>query len=346
MLMPLISVIIPVYNAEKFLDECVASVLGQDYPALEIILVDDGSPDACPGMCDRYAAEHDRVKTVHQANRGAGLARNAGMEAASGEYIAFVDSDDLLDGEDAISRMAVKALGSGADIVAASFRWFEGGSFGDVRRHGCYDGMDTDSIDFCFKGIGNTVLVSASYKLYRREFLDRNGILFAGYAFGEDRLFNMMCCACRPTYAFLEESVYVYRVNMDSVTHNGHDGFYVHDWISVAADLDAFLSDHRIDGYGCLTAFHLCMGLPYLAGHKLRDDGWIEAVRTLAVYGQGPLVRRMALEIAGGKYIHGLSSHWRRMKLWVVSVLCSFRLYVLIVLLTWLTGLGGNRRAR
>ena len=340
---PLISVIIPVYDAEKFLDECVASVLGQDYPALEIILVDDGSPDACPGMCDRYAAEHDRVKVVHQANRGAGLARNAGLEIASGEYIVFVDADDWLDGTDAVSRMAAKALDSGADIVAASFRWFDGSSFDDVRRHGCYDGMDTETVDFCFKGIGNTVLVSASYKLYRREFLDRNGILFAGYAFGEDRLFNMMCCACRPAYAFLEESVYVYRVNMDSVTHNNHDGFYLHDWVSVAADLDAFLSDRRIDGYGCLTAYHLCMGLPYLATRKLRYGSWIEAVRALAVYGRDPLVRRMALEIAGGKYIRGLSGFGRRMKLWVVSVLCSLRLYALIVLLTWLTGLGGDR---
>ena len=112
---PTVSVIIPVYKAERFLDECLNSVIGQDYPALEIILVDDGSPDSCPEMCDRYAEAYDYIKTIHQSNAGPGMARNAGMDAATGKYVAFVDSDDRLDGASAIRRMVEQAERKRAD---------------------------------------------------------------------------------------------------------------------------------------------------------------------------------------------------------------------------------------
>ena len=89
-----ISVIIPVYNTEKYLKRCVDSVREQTYGNLEIILVDDGSPDGCPQMCDIFAAEDDRIKVIHKENAGVAAARNAGLDAAGGEYLAFVDSDD------------------------------------------------------------------------------------------------------------------------------------------------------------------------------------------------------------------------------------------------------------
>lgn len=100
---PMVSVIIPVYKAEQFFDECLNSIIGQDYPVIEIILVDDDSPDSCPKMCDRYAATYDYIKTIHKKNEGPGLARNAGLEVATGKYIMFVDSDDCLDGAETVS---------------------------------------------------------------------------------------------------------------------------------------------------------------------------------------------------------------------------------------------------
>ena len=92
----LISVIVPVYKVEQYLDECVASIVAQTYPNLEIILVDDGSPDRCPEMCDVWAQKDKRIKVIHKFNGGLSDARNAGLELASGEYIAFVDSDDWI----------------------------------------------------------------------------------------------------------------------------------------------------------------------------------------------------------------------------------------------------------
>lgn len=94
---PLVSVIIPVYNVEQYLDKCVQSVINQTYKNIEIILVDDGSPDKCPKMCDEYSVCDKRIKVIHKSNGGLSDARNAGIDAASGEYITFIDSDDYVE---------------------------------------------------------------------------------------------------------------------------------------------------------------------------------------------------------------------------------------------------------
>lgn len=93
---PLISVIVPIYNVEKYLARCVDSIVNQTYKNLEIILVDDGTPDRCPQMCDDYAEKDSRIKVVHKKNGGLSDARNAGMAVATGEYISFIDSDDYV----------------------------------------------------------------------------------------------------------------------------------------------------------------------------------------------------------------------------------------------------------
>lgn len=94
---PLVSIIVPVYNVERYLNRCIKSIITQEYKELEIILVDDGSLDGCPLLCDKWAEQDKRIRVVHQANSGLSAARNTGLEMMSGEYIAFVDSDDYLD---------------------------------------------------------------------------------------------------------------------------------------------------------------------------------------------------------------------------------------------------------
>jgi hypothetical protein len=91
---PLVSVVVPVFGVEEVFDRCVASILGQSYRRIEVILVDDGSPDFCPRMCDDYAAQDERVRVIHQENRGLSAARNAGIDSATGDYLTFVDADD------------------------------------------------------------------------------------------------------------------------------------------------------------------------------------------------------------------------------------------------------------
>lgn len=94
--MDLVSVIVPVYNVDEYLCECVDSILAQTYQNIEIILVDDGSADNCPKLCDAYASKDSRISVIHQANQGLSAARNRGYEASSGKYIAFVDADDAV----------------------------------------------------------------------------------------------------------------------------------------------------------------------------------------------------------------------------------------------------------
>lgn len=95
-MLPLISVIVPVYNMERYLDKCVDSILNQTYKNIEIILVDDGSVDNSPQICDRYANDFDNVKVIHKENKGQSSARNVGLDVCQGEYIGFVDSDDWI----------------------------------------------------------------------------------------------------------------------------------------------------------------------------------------------------------------------------------------------------------
>ena len=94
--MPMISVIMPVYKSENFLSNCIKSILNQTYRDLEVILVDDGSPDSSGQICEEYAEKDGRIKVIHQKNAGAAAARNCGLKAATGKYIAFVDSDGMI----------------------------------------------------------------------------------------------------------------------------------------------------------------------------------------------------------------------------------------------------------
>ena len=94
---PLISVIVPVYKVEQYLDRCLQSIVNQTYKNLEIILVDDGSPDNCPQICDEWAKRDKRIKVIHTQNRGVSTARNIGIDVANGQYIGFVDSDDWIE---------------------------------------------------------------------------------------------------------------------------------------------------------------------------------------------------------------------------------------------------------
>lgn len=93
---PLVSVIVPVYNSEEYLPYCIKSILNQSFKNLEIILIDDGSKDISPQICDSFAEKDSRIKVIHQENGGIAKAQNAGLDAAQGEYIAFADNDDIL----------------------------------------------------------------------------------------------------------------------------------------------------------------------------------------------------------------------------------------------------------
>ena len=129
-----ISVIVPIYNAEKYLDACVESITIQTYTDIEIILIDDGSTDSCPEKCDRWASLDGRIKVVHQKNAGISGARNAGLKAVSGKYLTFVDSDDLIHPE-MLEHLYAALTEDRSDIAVCDFHRFtdyRDAIFGDV----------------------------------------------------------------------------------------------------------------------------------------------------------------------------------------------------------------------
>lgn len=119
---PKVSVIVPVYRVEPYLERCVASLQEQTLKELEIILVDDGSPDNCPAICDRLAAEDARIQVIHKENQGLGMARNTGLELARGIYVSFVDSDDYVDDE-MLAQLYQAAEEHQADMVLSGMRY-------------------------------------------------------------------------------------------------------------------------------------------------------------------------------------------------------------------------------
>ena len=121
----LVSVVVPIYNVEKYLDRCVSSIVGQTYRNLEIILVDDGSPDQCPMMCEEWARKDDRIKVIHKTNAGLGMARNTGIEHATGDYICFFDSDDYI-APYTIEKACDLARDSAAQIVLFGMQTVDG----------------------------------------------------------------------------------------------------------------------------------------------------------------------------------------------------------------------------
>lgn len=118
-----ISVIVPVYNVEKYLDRCIESIVNQTYKNLEIILVDDGSPDNCPKMCDEWAKKDERIKVIHKENGGQGEARNFGIKESTGDYIGFTDSDDVI-AENMYERLLSIAKKTNADAVQCALLKF------------------------------------------------------------------------------------------------------------------------------------------------------------------------------------------------------------------------------
>ena len=119
--MDLISVIVPVYRVERYLERCVQSILNQTYKNIEIILVDDGSPDNCPAICDRLAGLHSNIRVIHKVNGGLSSARNAGIDASSGSYISFIDSDDFVD-SDFIERLYTLIKKYNADLAMLAYQ--------------------------------------------------------------------------------------------------------------------------------------------------------------------------------------------------------------------------------
>ena len=167
---PLISVIIPVYNVEKYLSKCIESVMAQTYTRLEIILVDDGSKDSSGEICDRYAEKDSRVRVIHKQNGGLSDARNCGIAASSGEYIGLVDSDDYIDA-DMYETLYSLTAEYGADVAMCGlYDVYEGREVSQTESPERFCVEKEEAMKMVLEA--KTVSVTAVNKLYKREIFD------------------------------------------------------------------------------------------------------------------------------------------------------------------------------
>lgn len=226
---PKVSVIVPVYNVEKYLDRCMESLLNQTLKDIEIIMVDDGSPDNCPKMCDEYARKDSRVRVIHKKNAGLGMARNSGLEVATGEYVAFVDSDDYVDCS-MYETLYCKVKEKRVDAVLCEFYNDDKGNVSE----GSIDGMSSKEsvIDFRADYIPNVIGCLPSVKhnqlygysvwniLFSRDVIERNKVRFESERnfVSEDILFQLDFAACASRLLLLPKPFYYYCNNAGSLT--------------------------------------------------------------------------------------------------------------------------------
>lgn len=224
----MISVIVPVYKVEPYLRRCVDSVLNQTYTDLELILVDDGSPDNCGAICDEYAAADSRVRVIHKDNGGVSSARNMGLDAARGEFVAFLDSDDWYHPQ-ALELWHRAAEEFGVDGVTAASLWtptdemgMETADYASVEKH-FYSGAEIrkDMYRLAFSGgVVKDTLTCGLYGMYRRACYE--GIHFdEGIACGEDLVVLFRVNLAAKAVVHLDLDLYYYYIGNQSAMRSG-----------------------------------------------------------------------------------------------------------------------------
>ena len=229
----MISVIVPVYNVEKYLRKCLDSIVNQTYRDLEIILIDDGSTDNSGAICDEYGQKDSRIKVVHKTNGGLSSARNCGLEIARGDYITFIDSDDYIE-SDTIETVVKTFLNKQVEVVL--IREKQVNEKGETTK--IVGDKPTDKIfykdkEFLVELILGKQINGVCDKFYKRDCLE--GLRFEeNKHHGEDMLFNVMFLDKVKNVGYVDSIKYSYVANENSITHakfNAHsvDSLYFKD---------------------------------------------------------------------------------------------------------------------
>ena len=254
-----LSVIVPVYNTEKYLRECVDSILAQTFTDFELILVNDGSTDGSGAICDEYASKDNRIQVIHQQNSGATVARRSGVSCANGEYITFVDSDDWLSKE----MYAIMMVQLPADIVICGIKratnngthdmncFIEAGSYDEEKLNKSFYPTMLFDYDCCQPGIHP----SLCNKLIRSEII-RNVIndVDESITYGEDALCSFACMLDAKRISVIGQSLYYYRDNSESVS-NVYNKHMLAKMISLGAEFERLFFARNMDLHSQLAGY-------------------------------------------------------------------------------------------
>ncbi len=222
------SVLVPVYNVEKFIAECIESILRQTYPNFELILVDDGSPDESGKICDEYAARDERIKVFHKPNGGALQSRCFAVEKASGDYYIFVDSDDFI-ADDCLEMLRGYIERYDADCIIYGLQWLKPGGTEKVLCHEAYyDRLITDKAEIFRLVMCDEIYNSMCRKCTHASCFDGRDLSDCYHVRrGEDRIQTEQILENAKNFLFVPEAPYFYRVNPGSVTQERKMDGYV-----------------------------------------------------------------------------------------------------------------------
>lgn len=222
---PLISVIIPCYKVEKYLDRCMESVVNQSYRNLEIILVDDGSPDKSGQICDAWQRRDSRIKVIHKPNGGLGFARNSGLEIATGQYVAFIDSDDFVS-TDMYATLLKYAQADGSDIVYCGYTHQLGPDsekiVSDFSRHKIFESRQLKELSQGFfrptDYNPNMLIMSVWHALYRRDIITQP-FYSEREVCSEDVHFQASAMLAAKRVSFIPDPLITYCYNAESLSN-------------------------------------------------------------------------------------------------------------------------------
>ncbi|NMN00019.1 Glycosyltransferase [Bifidobacterium sp. DSM 109958] len=251
---PVVSVILPVYGVERYLDEAVASVTAQTYRNIEIILVDDGSKDRCPAMCDAWAAKDDRIRVIHRPNGGLSAARNTGLAAATGDFVYFMDSDDVIE-PDLVQACVDTAVEYGADLVMFQFdtigelgqplkSQYRQNEYDDVQQLTC---DQTLRMQLQFEIEGYFWAFMAATPIYRDH----------GFSFPEGRKIEDLARICNVIgearrIVRIPRRLYHYRLRSGSIMRSWNTEM-LGDWLEAAHDRADYISTRHPDLIGFMA---------------------------------------------------------------------------------------------
>ena len=258
-----VSIIIPVYNVESYIDECLNSVVNQTYQNLEIILVDDGSPDKCPQICDNWAEKDYRIKVVHKKNGGLSSARNAGMDVATGSFLMFVDSDDFIE-KNMVADLLQSQEQTGADVVCCEINRYSQGKYVlmDIF-HSDKASYTISSTQFLEKLFLTEVSCASWNKLYKKNILQ--GVRFPIGIYNEDIVFLFELFQNKEiSVTLINKALYNYRVTPNSVTTTF--GKRNLDYLYNAQKFEKIIHKNRIDLYSFFCVYMSRVSI---------DTGWM-----------------------------------------------------------------------
>ena len=294
--------IIPIYNVEKYLEQCVDSVLNQTYQNIEVILVDDGSPDSCPAICDNYAQKDHRVKVVHKPNGGLSDARNAGFNVATGDYVIFMDSDDFWVSKDELETLMTKVRENPeCDFIGfnCSYYYPESQSY---RKWVAYDEQlsvpaDKDTC-MCSLVASGTMPMSACLKIIKRQSLIDIGLTFKKGILSEDIPWFIDLLEGSKQCMFINQYIYAYRQNVSgSITHSGGERSFNNLFAILKSELEQIekrsFNDEAKNSLYSFLAYEYCIMLSMLISLQESKEHRKElyAYKWLLKYTDNPKVR-------------------------------------------------------